>query len=222
MDDPALAPASHAAALAGLARINRISRSVNMIWRPIRALARAQGLREVSVLDVATASGDVPVGLYRRAQRDGLALRAAGIDRSPTAIGLARERAHRAGAAADFQVRDALGQPLPEGFDVVTCSLFLHHLAGDDAVRLLRAMAAAARQLVVVSDLARSSAGYAAAWVGTRVLTRSSIVHTDGPLSVRAAFTPAEAAALALRAGLHGAIVRPRYPFRWLLTWSPP
>ena len=40
MDDPGLDPAEHRHALAGLARINRLSRSVAVLWPPVAALAR--------------------------------------------------------------------------------------------------------------------------------------------------------------------------------------
>jgi hypothetical protein len=102
------------------------------------------------------------------------------------------------------------------------CSLFLHHLADDDARTLLARMRDAAAQMVAVSDLRRSKWGYALAWLGSRVVSRSEIVRTDGPLSVRAAFTIGEARALAYAAGLDGAKVRPIWPQRFLLVWNRP
>jgi hypothetical protein len=53
------------------------------------------------------------------------------------------------------------------------------------------------------------------------LLTTSEVVHTDGPLSVEGAFTPEEVLDLAHRAGLRGASVVRRWPFRYLLTWKP-
>ena len=50
-----------------------------------------------------------------------------------------------------------------------------------DVVRLLKGMAAKARCLVIVDDLIRSRLGYAMAWIGTRLLSRSWVVHHDGP-----------------------------------------
>jgi len=117
---------------------------------------------------------------------------------------------------------DALNDDLPAGFDIITCSLFLHHLDEPDAERLLRKLGTAAGRLVLVNDLARSRRGYLLAWAGTRILSRSPIVHVDGPLSVEGAFTPVEALDLAQRAGLSGATVRRRWPFRYLLRWSRP
>lgn len=218
MDDPALDPAEHRRALAGLARINRFSRSAAILWPPIRDLAREAAPEPLRILDVATGSGDVPLALARMARRDGVALGLHGCDISPTALDVAKP-ADRAFAL--FQ-HDAVRDPLPAGFDVVTCSLFLHHLSEDDAVTLLRRMKDAAGRLVLVNDLARSRFNYLAVSLACRVLSGSRVVRFDGPASVRSAFTQREALALAERAGLQGATVERRFPCRFLLTWRRP
>jgi hypothetical protein len=110
---------------------------------------------------------------------------------------------------------------LPDGYDFVTSSLFLHHLDNAGAEHLLRSMATAARRLVL-SDLRRSRAGYALAWFGARVLTRSHIIQVDGPLSVAAAFTVEKAHSLALKAGMAGASVTRKFSERILLVWRKP
>ncbi|WP_204249707.1 methyltransferase domain-containing protein [Gemmata sp. SH-PL17] len=215
MDDPAIDPAEHRRALAGLVRLNRFSNSVGVLWPALAALS-GRLKRTVRVLDVATGSGDVPRKLLARAERAGVSIEVAGCDVSPTAI----EEASRHPGAARFFVHDALRDPLPNGFDVVTCSLFLHHLSEDDAITLLANMKGAAGALVLVNDLLRSRFNYCAVWAACRVLTGSRVVWFDGPASVRSAFTPAEALALAERAGLHGATARSKFPSRFLLSWS--
>jgi hypothetical protein len=104
----------------------------------------------------------------------------------------------------------------------VTTSLFLHHLPDDVAVAVLRRMGEAAGRLVLVNDLARTRAGWLLAWAGCRLLTRSPVVHFDGPASVRSAFTVSEVKALADRAGLTGATVTTHWPYRFLLRWERP
>src|SRR5204862_714569 len=93
-------------------------------------------------------------------------------------------------------------EPLPGRYDAVICSLFLHHLDEPEAVTLLRKAADAADRAVLINDLRRSTLGLWLAQAGSRLLTTSRVVHVDGPRSVRAAFTLAEAAALARQAGL--------------------
>jgi 2-polyprenyl-3-methyl-5-hydroxy-6-metoxy-1,4-benzoquinol methylase len=215
MDEPGLDPRAHRQALRGLARINRVSRSAQTIWSALRPMVRR---RRLTVLDVACGGGDVLVALYRLARRDGVTLVAGGCDVSDTAMACAADHARAAGLEFHSHRQNALQRPLPTGYDVAISSLFLHHLHREEALVLLRQMSAASGS-IVVSDLARSRVGYAAAWLGTRVLSRSRIVHIDGPRSVRAAFSIREARDLATAAGLGGAAVRRTWPFRWLLVW---
>ncbi len=219
MDQPGLDDAQHRRALAGLRSINVISRSSAILWSAVRRLAAELGVRSLRVLDLACGGGDVGIGLARTARRFGLDIVLVGCDRSPLALDVARARASRVEVAAQFIELDVLHDTLPSDFDVVTCSLFLHHLEESDAERLLRHMAEAARHLLLVNDLVRSRFGYVLAWWGSRVLTRSHVVHVDGPLSVRAAFSPSEALDLAKQAGLNGAVLSRHWPQRFLLSW---
>ncbi|MFL5339227.1 MAG: methyltransferase domain-containing protein [Gemmataceae bacterium] len=220
MDQPGLDPREHARALRALARINTLSRSAHIFWPQIARLAAADPGRTWRLLDVASGGGDVPIQLWLKAKSHGIRLHVRGADVSPVAVDHARARAARLGAEVDFQQLDALVGPLPDDVDLMSSSLFLHHLNEDQAVHLLRAMAAAARRLVLINDLRRSAGGLALAQVVSRLVSRSAVVHFDAPQSVRAAFTLDEARQLAARAELHGATVRRRWPFRFLLTWA--
>jgi SAM-dependent methyltransferase len=222
MDDPALESALHEAALRGLERINRVSRVAETLWRELRDLNRRPPQQALRVLDLATGAGDVPLRLTELAERDGAAVELAGCDRSPRALNFARWRAASRGRRVSFFELDLESDPLPAGYDVLICSLLLHHLDDSAAVELLRRMAAAARQRVLVSDLRRGRFGLLLCHVGTRLLTRSPVVHVDGPRSVRAAFTIDEVRELARRAGLEGARVREVWPARFMLSWSRP
>lgn len=219
MDDPKLDPAEHAAALRGLARLNALSRSDAILWPSILDLARRAGGR-LSVLDIATGSGDVPIALARRAQREGVALDLHACDISDTALAHAKERADRHSVRMHLFRHDAVQQPFDERFDVVTCSLFLHHLDTAHAERLFRNAETAVGRALLINDLRRSRAGLAVAWAASRLTTRSRVVHVDAVKSVRAAYTPQELGDLAIRAGLGGCRVCTRWPWRMLLRWN--
>ncbi len=218
MDDPGLNPAEHARALRGLGLINALSRSDSILWPPIARLARDVAHVPIRVLDIACGGGDVTAALANRCVPTAIDVFVEGCDISPTAVNLASER-H---AGVKFFELDALRDPIPEGYHVVCCSLFLHHLEPEDAVLLLGKMMTAAGRLVLVNDLSRTRFGYDLAWLGCRILSRSYVVHNDGPASVAAAFTPDEALDLARRAGLIGAKVVKRWPARFLLSWERP
>jgi 2-polyprenyl-3-methyl-5-hydroxy-6-metoxy-1,4-benzoquinol methylase len=217
MDRPDLDAGLHGQALRALARINRLSGSAGILWPEIRDLRRRLA-RPVRVLDVATGGGDVPLRLWRKARRAGLSIEFAGCDRSPTALDVARRAAGRLGAPVDFFECDVRAGELPGGYDVVTCSLFLHHLTTDGAVAFLAKLREAAGELALVNDLRRSRAGLHLARVAARLLTRSPVVRADGPRSVAAAFTVPEVLGLASRAGWPWAEASPRWPFRYLLS----
>jgi 2-polyprenyl-3-methyl-5-hydroxy-6-metoxy-1,4-benzoquinol methylase len=226
MDREDLDPADHHHALNGIARINLISASSGIFWPPIRDLCRqrqkADDPNPVRILDIATGGGDVACGLWRRASHEGFRVAVAGCDISPLALDHAGATAARLEAEVSFFQLNILTDPIPAGYDVVMCSLFLHHLTEDQAVSVLRKMGDAAGTIVLVNDLARGWLGWLAARIGTRVLTRSKTVHFDGVVSVEGAFTPDEALELAHRAGWNEATVKRKFPFRYLLSWRRP
>jgi 2-polyprenyl-3-methyl-5-hydroxy-6-metoxy-1,4-benzoquinol methylase len=226
MDDPALAESEHLHALSALAWINAVSRTAAQLAAGVRGLlpsgpgAAAPGV----VLDVACGGGDVTIDVARRLRRGfgpggGAAL--VGLDVSPRAVARAREAAAARGIDASFEVRDVLADGCPP-CDVVVSSLFLHHLDDATACRLLRGMAAAARRGLVVSDLVRSRLGLCLAVVGTTLLSTSRVARVDGPLSVRAARTPAEYRRLCDDAGLSTATIRRVWPERVVIRWQRP
>jgi 2-polyprenyl-3-methyl-5-hydroxy-6-metoxy-1,4-benzoquinol methylase len=214
MDDPALPADEHRQALAGLARVNRFTRSARLFWPTIAKQAAALG-RPVHILDIATGSGDIPHALHRIATARGVPLDISACDISPVAIAAAEQ----GGPGVRFFVHDVVRHDWPGKYDVATCSLFLHHLDEADAVRVLERMRRSAR-IVLVNDLARSRANFALVWLACRMFSRSPIVHIDGPLSVRGAFTAAELLRIAAAAGLDSATVTPKFPARMLLHWA--
>ena len=220
MDDPALDDAAHHAALVGLRRINRFSLGGHVLWKAIEQRAR-QSPRPIRVLDIATGGGDGITALARRAATLGRKIEWHACDISERALEFAAQHATDRGVDnIRFFCLNALEDQIPGDFDVIMCSLFLHHLPEQDAETLLRRMGAATVGCVLVNDLRRTRLGYMLAQVGCRLLTRSYVVHTDGPLSVRAAFSDAEVTSLAERAGLSGSQLIHFWPQRFLLSWS--
>ncbi len=220
MDQPDLDASAHRQALQGLERINRLSLSAGIVWPALARLARRLHPKPCRVLDVATGGGDVPRALERRARQKGVHLQLEGCDVSPVALQFAEKQGRAATSDVRFFACDVLTDDLPGEYDAVITSLFLHHLKEEQAITLLQRMAGAARHLVLVNDLERGPLGFLLAWVGARVLSRSRIVHVDGPRSVEGAFTMPEALGLAERAGLKSATIGRRLPCRYLLSWK--
>jgi len=221
MDRQDLESAQRQQALAGLRRINFFSLTARSLWRPIHEFARAEG-RPIRVLDLASGGGDVVLGLSRLAQRARLPIEVHGCDLNSEAVEMAKARATSLGLAAKFFVCNVTASAVPRGYDVITNTLFMHHFEDDDALRVLAAIRAADPKRVVVSDLERSTPGFLLAHFACYTLTRSYIVHYDGPRSVAAAFTIPEFSALANKAGMESHRIRWTWPFRFLFTWDAP
>lgn len=218
MDQPDIDRELHAHALKGLARVNLISGAVRSLAGPITDIAAKNPSRTVRILDVASGGGDIAIGLKKHLTRRGVTSEVTGCDLSETAIRFAAAEAEKQQVDVSFIRCDALGGQLPEGFDVVCSTLFMHHLDAEDVVRLLQSMQSASRGIVLISDLVRSRLGYLMAKWGIRLLTTSKVCHVDGPLSVRGAWTIDEAHELSRNAGLASVTIRKAWPERFLLV----
>ena len=172
------------------------------------------------MLDVACGGGDVPVAVVSFAKQNGSQVQLTLFDRSDVALRQAAQAASEADIAHRCIQGDAVASLPVEQFDIVTNSLFLHHLTESEVISVLAHMKNAARRAVIISDLRRSVPGYIIAWFVCRLLTRSPIVHYDGPVSVRAAWTVPELAKMAEKAGMIGVRVERAWPWRILLTWE--
>ena len=108
MDNPGLEARQHDEALAGLARINRISGTLRAVWKPLRGLARRHG--PLRVMDLACGGGDVAVALAAQAKREQVPIEMHGCDRSARALRVARANAERAGVEAGVHNQAVFGR----------------------------------------------------------------------------------------------------------------
>lgn len=221
MDDPELPEQQHALALRGLARINRATRIDGVFWRAIQAEMRRVKRRPLHLLDVASGGGDLLARLAGRAVRAGLPLCCHACDVSPTALAITRRKWPYGDTVPLNTIQQDVRAPLPRDFDIVTCSLFLHHLTNEDVVTVLKSLKRHCQSLLLIDDLLRTRRGLMLAWIGSRLLSRSHVVHVDAPRSVRAGWTVAEMLDLCQLAGLDSAAISRHWPERFLLRWSP-
>lgn len=218
MDDPTLPEDEHAHALRGLRRINAVSRTAATLLNQLVCLMGQDKGQPCRVLDVACGDGDTTLRLARLIRRRGLPWQVSGCDLSPRAVSFAQANASARKQDVTFFQADAVNGLEVRGYDAVVNSLFLHHLEDEQVTAFLSQLTEA--RYVVISDLVRSRLAYAGTCLGVRLLSRSRVVHVDGPLSVRAALTKKELSGLVRQAGLSGATVQSSWPMRQLVLWS--
>ncbi|MDP9243817.1 MAG: methyltransferase domain-containing protein [Chloroflexota bacterium] len=193
-----LDPVELRANLRELALLNRLPGGVGA---SIRAMQRLAGDDEISILDVGTGGGDMPLAFARHASRRDR-WRVIASDSRPEILDLAA-----AWTASDPNVSTLLadGRHLPIGdgeVDIAHASLLLHHLDPPDAVLVLRELRRVSRRGVVVNDLQRGILPCALTALTVAALARSRYTRHDGILSARRAYTLAELDSMLAEAGL--------------------
>lgn len=204
MDDPGVALDELSANLRDLGRVNRLFGGTRVILHHLRTIARRAQSKGIEILDVATGGADIPVAIVRWARRRGYRIRVVGVDQNPHVLRVARERI-REYPEISLEHRDALALPYPaRSFDVVLCSLALHHFDYGDGVRLLASLDRIGRMGFIVNDLLRSWHAYALTWLAMRLFCRGRLVRHDGPLSICRAYTRSEFRKMVEAAGVGG------------------
>jgi hypothetical protein len=211
LDTPGRDPVEFDGLLAAIRRTNRRYGGYRLVLGYLERFARAIPRRPLTILDVATASADVPVAIAAWARRRHLPVRIAALDINPDILRRARRAVWRCPEITLIR-GDALALPCPDrGVDVTISALALHHFPFQQAVVVLREIQRVSRSGFVVNDVLRSWPAYLGAVADTWLLGRNRLARHDGPLSIRRAFTWPEFHALVLEAGLDGVEIR-RHP----------
>lgn len=219
MDRPEADRAQLWKSLEDLAVVNLLLGGRSTAVRLVLDLASKVSHRPVKILDVGTGGADIPRRLVVQARKRGVAVSITASDIHPVTLQFARAATARIPEIA-VQAADALHLPFGDGsYDIVTSYTTLHHFDRSEAAKVLSEMVRVARTAVVVTDLSRSAAALAGANLLAATLWRyHPITRHDGPISVRAAFTPEELLQLAREVTSGDAIVRRHPLFRLSLV----
>lgn len=155
---------------------------------------------EMRVLDLATGSGDIPRLVVDYARKVGAIVTVEAIDQQSSTLEIAR------GLSADYpEIEFKKGDVLSFGedgqYDVVLCSLALHHFDEAAAVRLLEQCRRLSGKFVLVSDLRRGFLATVGVYLLTALIYREPMTRTDARLSAARAFSFREFHSLTERAG---------------------
>ncbi|HET8549206.1 MAG TPA: methyltransferase domain-containing protein [Bryobacteraceae bacterium] len=193
--------------LGDLVRINRVFGGHAVLKRTLSTVLRAGEM--FTMLDVGAASGDVGARVRRWYPR-------------ATVTSLDYRVHHLAGALPPRVCADAFVLPFRQrSFDIVHCSLFLHHFEDERIIGLLRSFGRVARRFVAVTDLERHPLAYYAVPLTRWLFRWDPITLHDAPISVAAGFHVPELRRLAEAAGARVISIRTYRPaFRVALLYS--
>lgn len=193
-----------AQSMAEIRAVNRFLGGTSSILRHLDEFVRFGEKGPVRILDVATGSADIPVAIADWARRRGITVRITAVDCNPNAIRVAA--GHVDGYPEIALVRaDGFELPFRPGtFDIITCSLTLHHFTEEDTRKFLGYIEGHAGKVYIIGDLRRSWAAYSLFYIVTVLFLRNRFTRHDGLLSILKSYTPGELEALAKECGLTG------------------
>lgn len=215
LDSDAATPAEVQQTLADLRRINRWFGGISTTQRMLEQVVARLGKRssdhgELTMLDVGAGSGDVSLTAARQI-RPPAQIRVTLMDRMP---------AHLPRNGTGTVAGDALALPfLDNSFDLVTCSLLIHHLEREQIVQFVNQALRVARVAVLLNDLRREPLHLALMYAGYPIFSRLTL-H-DGIASVRRAYTPQELTSILGNTDAAGVEMENRYLYRMgIIVWK--
>jgi 2-polyprenyl-3-methyl-5-hydroxy-6-metoxy-1,4-benzoquinol methylase len=155
---------------------------------------------DMRIVDLATGSGDIPRLIVDHARRVGATVQVTALDQNGATLEIARRLSADYPEIGFIEANMLKWQP-ESGYDLVLCTLALHHFSDDDAVGVLRRCRELSKRFVLVSDLRRGVVASAGVFILTATIFREPMTKVDGRLSAARAFSFAELGELARRAG---------------------
>lgn len=210
MDASDLPPATYDAVLADLARVNRWTLAARPTIGFLDRLARCGD--RLRILDVGFGQGDMLRRIAGWGVRRDITLDLVGIDLNPRSAPAAKA-VPSAAMTIDYRTGD-YADLAGESWDVILSSLVAHHMSHPQLIAFLRFMEAHAVRGWLVNDLHRHRFAHAGYPLLARILGTHRIVREDGTLSIARAYRPHEWPPLLAKAGVEGARVVRRFPFR--------
>ena len=208
MDADDLDPATYSEVVHDLAKVNTLT----MARRPTIDFLRSLKASKLRILDVGYGDGDMLRAIRRWANDKGVNATLVGIDLNPRSALAAREDTAEA-LDIDFRTGD-YASLAGESWDVVISSLVAHHMTPEQLIAFIRFMDAHAKVGWFVNDLHRHGFAYHGYPVLATIMRWHPIVRHDGQLSIARSYRPAEWPAILQEAGVTGAIVTRKFPFR--------
>jgi 2-polyprenyl-3-methyl-5-hydroxy-6-metoxy-1,4-benzoquinol methylase len=184
--------------LQNLRQLNRWFGSHRLVLHFVRRWVKSGD--RVRIVDLATGSGDIPRLIVDHARNVGAPVEIDALDRQSATLEIARALS-AAYPEISYIDADILKWKPADPYDIVLCSLALHHLSNEDAVTLLRHCRDLSRKFVLVSDLRRGLLATIGIYLLTALVFRDPMTKYDGRLSAARAFSFSEMRGLALGAG---------------------
>ncbi|MDN5201755.1 methyltransferase domain-containing protein [Fulvivirgaceae bacterium BMA10] len=172
----------------------------------------------LSVADLGCGGGDMLQEIAKWGRKKKYSFQLTGIDANEFIVQYARENTSRF-KEIDFQSLNIFSNEFRnQQFDIITCTLFMHHFNNQELITMLRQLKDQAHKGIVINDLHRHwFAYYSIKWI-TQSFSKSSMVKNDAPISVLRGFRKADWLGILQKAGIKHYTITWKWAFRWMIV----
>lgn len=169
----------------------------------------------IVIADVGCGSGDILKLIHKKLNQKNVHAKLVGIDANPNIVDYAKKHGRTFNNISFEALNIFSSEFLNRKFDIVTGTLFFHHFSNVELINFFKRLKSNVNVGIVINDIHRHwFAYYSIKWL-TRLLSNSSMVIHDAPVSVLRAFKKKELIEILNEAGIRNYKIRWMWAFRW-------
>lgn len=220
MDDFAMEGEILRDALDKIARINQLLGGNQLTVQGVQELIQDLKKREIIIVDVGCGNGDMLRTLADFGLKNNLNLRLIGIDANNFTISHARKLSDKY-ANISYRCEDIFHESFNDlKYDIVLCTLTLHHFKDDEIIRLLNVFYANSTIGIVINDLHRSAVAYRLFQALCFVFQLNDMSREDGLTSILRSFKKEELIQFSKKLNFSNYTIHWKWAFRyqWIIS----
>jgi 2-polyprenyl-3-methyl-5-hydroxy-6-metoxy-1,4-benzoquinol methylase len=204
-----------------IARINQVLGGNRITIQGIKQLLQSIPLdKHISITDLGCGNGDMLRTIADYGRKTGRQLQLTGIDANRFTIAHAITLSGNY-SEITYQVRDIFGEDFAKtSYDIVVCTLTLHHFGDAEIQRLLTLLKKNARIGIVINDLHRSPVAYYLFGLFSFIWGLGTMAKEDGRISILRGFKKKELVILAKTLNFVNYTLRWKWAYRyqWIIS----
>jgi len=180
-------------ALDKIAKINQFLGGNQLTLQGVKHLIKGSATsKEITIVDVGCGNGDMLRELAKYGQKQDLNFKLIGIDANNFTVNHARNLSAEY-ANISYRCEDIFKQSFQHlSYDIVLCTLTLHHFKNEEIVSLLKVFQQKAKLGIVINDLQRSGVSYRLFQALCFVFRLNDMSREDGLVSILRGFKKKE------------------------------
>ncbi|SFN46541.1 methyltransferase domain-containing protein [Salegentibacter flavus] len=171
--------------------------------------------QEWNIVDVGCGNGAMLREIAQWGKKNNIELKLTGVDANIHAISIAKRLSENY-PNIEFKVMDVFSESYrKQNFDIVLCTLTLHHFTDPQIINLLKLFHRQAKYGVLINDLHRSKIAYRLFQVFCRVFIRNEIARKDGLTSILRGFKKSDLERFSAKIPASQAEIKWKWAFRY-------